>query len=88
MPGQTLLILTEFFLPGILNQFSSMTKGVSGFLSFTPKLYATNDSILNSARGATETALRGLVSPALEHLGLMSPEQLKFNEQDSVALVW
>jgi hypothetical protein len=28
------------------------------------------------------------ISTALDYLGLLSPEQLKFEKQDSVALVW
>jgi len=95
------ILLIEFIFPGAFNHMASMTKTPSS-LNSVSDLVLSNlsmhsrsgrfdelDSIKVSQKFDDSLLFQAkCVSVALEYLGLMSPEHLKFGKQDSVAIVW
>ena len=95
------ILLTEFIFPGLLNHMASLMTKIPSSLQSINDLFISN--IMSQNKSGRFEDLESLkmskiddsvifqakcVSVALEHLGLMSPEQLKFGKQDSIALVW
>lgn len=101
-PRSEEILLTEFIFPGPLNHMASLMTKIPSSLQSIDDLFVSN--ILSQNKSGRFEDLESIklsnriddsmvfqakcVSVALEHLGLLSPEQLKFGKQDSVALVW
>ena len=77
-----MIILTNFILPGILNQMTRMTEVPSALVAqdFSSAYSESEIDITHRDIGVLLHGQRKSITASLEYIGILPPEQLKFGQ--------